>query len=258
MKKQVLIADADEQFRNELVTELEGANELITVEGNNKFEIVGVAADGKEALQIAKEKRPDIIIMDLLLPQYDGISVLDLISTVYTDCKVFVATGFVSNYVISALASRRVSALLKKPCPAQSIVDRINEALRQSDTPVEEKLPDLYRQITTMIHEIGIPADIKGYRYLREAIKLAVEDPNRVNDMTECIYKPIALTDNTSPKRVRNAISRAIAIGWDRGNLDTLQRFFGYTVSNIKGRPTNSECIALLADKILLLHRRII
>lgn len=241
MKKQVLIADADEQFRYELVNALEG---------NKEFEVMGVAADGQEALQIASENRPDIIILDLLLPQYDGISVLDLISVRYADCKVFVVTGFISNYIISALAARRVSALLKKPCTAQCIVDRVNETLQPSEVPIEEKAPDFQRQITKMIHDIGVPANIKGYRYLREAIKLAAEDLDRINNMTECIYKPIALTDNSTPKRVRAAIMRAIEIAWDRGDLDMLQSFFGYTVSNTKGKPTNSEFIALLADKL--------
>lgn len=241
MKKQVLIADADEQFRNELV---------VTLEDDEEFEIIGVAADGEEALQIARENRPDIIILDLLLPYYDGISVLDLISVRYSDCKVFIATGFISNYIVSALAARRVSALLKKPCTAKCVIDRINESLQHSDLPIEERLPDLWQQITAMIHDIGVPANIKGYRYLREAIKLAVEDLDRINNVTECIYKPIALADASTPKRVRTAIMRAIEIAWDRGDLDTLQSFFGYTVSNTKGKPTNSEFIALLADKL--------
>lgn len=243
MKKQVLIADANEQFRSELVTILKDSEE---------FEVMGVAADGEEALQIASESRPDIIILDLLLPQYDGISILDLISVRYTDCKAFVATGFISNYIISALAARRVSALLKKPCSAQCVVDRINEVLQEIDIPLEDKIPDLQQRITAMIHAIGVPANIKGYRYLREAIKLAVEDLDRINNMTEYIYKPIALADNSTPKRVRTAIMRAIEIAWDRGDLDTLQSFFGYTVSNIKGKPTNSEFIAILADKLSL------
>lgn len=243
MKKQVLIADADEQFRNELV---------VALGDNEEFEIIGVAADGQEALRIASENRPDIIILDLLLPQYDGISVLDLISVRYPDCKVFVATCFISNYIVSALSARRVSALLKKPCTAQCVVDRFNEVLQQNDLPIEERAPDLLKQITKMIHDIGVPANIKGYRYLREAIKLAVEDLDRINNMTACIYKPIALTDNSTPKRVRAAIMRAIEIAWDRGDLDILQSFFGYTVSNTKGKPTNSEFIALLADKLNL------
>ena len=244
MKKQVLIADPDEQFLNELV---------MALESNDEFEVMGVAKDGQEALQIASEHRPDIVILDLLLPQYDGISVLDLISVRYTDCKVFVATGFISNYIVSALAARRVSALLKKPCTAQCVVDRINDTLQQSDIPIEERVPDLHQQITKMIHDIGVPANIKGYRYLREAVKLAAEDLDRINNMTECIYKPIALAVNSTPKRVRGAIRTAVEIAWDRGDLDTLFSYFGYTVSNTKGKPTNSEFIALLADKLSLL-----
>ena len=243
MKNQVLIADADEQFCNELVTILKDSKE---------FEVIGVAADGQEVLQIAGENRPDIIILDLLLPYYDGISVLDLISAQYADCKALVATGFISDYVISALAARGVSALLKKPCTAQCVVDRINETLQQSAVPIEERMPDLQQQITKMIHDIGVPANIKGYRYLREAIKLAAEDMDRINNMTECIYKPVALADGSTPKRVQNAIMRAIDIAWDRGDLSTLQSYFGYTVSNTRGMPTNSECIAILADKIQL------
>ena len=242
MKKQVLIADADEQFRNELITILKNSEE---------FEVMGVAADGEDALQIARENRLDIIILDLLLPQYDGISVLDLISVMYADCKVFVATGFISNYIVSALAARRVSALLKKPCSAQCVVDRINETLQQSDLPIEEKLLNLQQQITKMIHDVGVPANIKGYRYLREAVKLAAEDMDRINNMNECIYKSIALACNSTPKRVRNAIMRAIEIGWERGDLKTLEFYFGCTISNTKGKPTNSEVIAILADKIL-------
>lgn len=243
MKKQVLIADADEQFRNELLETL-GAFE--------EFEVMGVATDGQEALQIVRASRPDILILDLLLPQYDGISVLDWISTLYTGCKVFVATGFISSYILSALATRGVSALLKKPCTAQCVVDRINEELQQSDIPIEERVPDLQQQITKMLHDIGVPANIKGYRYLREAVKLAAEDLDRINNMTECIYKPIALAVNSTPKRVRGAIRTAVEIAWDRGDLDTLFSYFGYTVSNTKGKPTNSELIALLADKLNL------
>ena len=138
MKKQVLIADTDEQFRKELVTALEDSVE---------FEVMGVATDGEEALQIARVNRPDIIVLDLLLPRYDGIGVLDLISVLYTDCKVFVATGFISNYIVSALAARRVSAFLKKPCTAQCIVDRINETLKRGDIPIEKNFRRFIRKL---------------------------------------------------------------------------------------------------------------
>lgn len=133
MKRKVLVADADERFRNELIAALATCQE---------YEVMGVAADGNTALEIAKRNRPDIIILDLLLPQYDGITVLDLISVLYTDCKVFVATGFVSDYIMSALADRQVSALLKKPCSAQCVIDRINEVLQQNAARQQEsRLP---------------------------------------------------------------------------------------------------------------------
>lgn len=125
MKKRILIADADEEFRNELVTALQACQE---------YEVIGAAADGSEALEIARKNRPDVIILELLLPQYDGITVLDLISVLYTDCKVIVATVFVSDYIMSALEDRQVSALVKKPCSAQCVIDRVNEALQQSTT----------------------------------------------------------------------------------------------------------------------------
>lgn len=129
MKKRVLIADTDEQFRNELVTAIETFDE---------FEVAGVA-DGAEMLKTATEKKPDIIILDLLLPHYDGLTVLDLICVQNAECKAFVVTGFFSDYIMSALSARGVSALLKKPCPVQCVVDLLKEALRQETVPIQEK-----------------------------------------------------------------------------------------------------------------------
>ena len=120
MKKQILIADADEQFCSELVAALEGEESL---------EIMGVAKDGEEALRLAGEKRSDVIILDLLLPQCDGLSVLDAITAMHSGCKAFVVTGFVSDYIMSALVSRRISCLLRKPCSVQRLVERVKEEL---------------------------------------------------------------------------------------------------------------------------------
>ena len=242
-KRTIVIADTEEQFCNELASALQ-------VSGD--YEVLGIAHDGEEAIQLVKEQKPDLLVIDLLLPQYDGLSVLDMISVANSKPTVFVVTGFISSYIISALNARKISCLLRKPCPAEYVAKRISDALRRNDAPIEEKLPNIKHQITAMIHAIGVPADIKGYHYLRDAIKIAAEDMDRINSMTECIYKPVALLNNTTAERVQRAILRAIEIAWDRGDLDTLQQFFGYTVSNTKGRPTNSEFIALLADKIQL------
>ena len=111
---------------------------------------------------------------------------------------------------------------------------------------------DLEKDVTDMIHEIGVPAHIKGYQYLREAIIIAVNDMDVINAITKVLYPQVAKTFGTTPSRVERAIRHAIEVAWDRGDLDTLQRFFGYTVSNTKGKPTNSEFIALIADKLQL------
>jgi len=248
MKKKILIADTDKQIRSELAA---------AVDANEDFEVVGLAADGEEALELIQENPPNIIIMDLLLSKYDGLSVLDMSSVIRTGCKVFVTTVFISDYIAAALSARRISALLKKPCPAQCVVDRVRGNLRQEMIPAQERLPSLHQQITKMIHDIGVPADVMGYQYLRKAIQLAVEDFDRIQDMTEHIYMPVAQEDHVTPKRVQSAITRAIEIAWDRGDLHTLQSFFGYTVSNTKGKPTNREFIALLADEVLLSCRNI-
>ena len=110
----------------------------------------------------------------------------------------------------------------------------------------------LKQKVTNMIHELGIPAHIKGYGYVREAIMLCVKDPNKVNLITKVLYKEVAKTFQTTPSRVERAMRHAIEVAWDRGNLDTLQQFFGYTVSGVKGKSTNSEFIALLTDRILM------
>ncbi len=249
MKKTIAIADADENFCKELETELNK---------RGSYEVIGTASDGELAVQLVREQQPDMLVLDLLLPQYDGISVLDMISVVHTRCKIFVVTGFISNYIVTALAARRVSELLRKPCPVRYVADRIDEVWQQDNAPLEEKLPDIKQQITAMLHEIGMPAHLKGYHYLRQAIKLAVEDIDHINSVSECIYKPVALLNNTTPERVESSIRRAIEVAWDRGDLDTLQRYFGFTVSNTKGKPTNSEFIALLADKIQLAYSQIL
>ena len=115
-----------------------------------------------------------------------------------------------------------------------------------------QREPDLESMVTSIIHEIGVPAHIKGYQYLREAIMLAVEDMEIINAVTKILYPEVAKRFATTPSRVERAIRHAIEVAWDRGDLETLQRFFGYTVNSAKGKPTNSEFIALIADRLVL------
>lgn len=131
------------------------------------------------------------------------------------------------------------------------------EMLKQDSILAMQKSSfDLELRVTEIIHEIGVPAHIKGYQYLREAIIIAVNDMDVINAITKVLYPQVAKTFQTTPSRVERAIRHAIEVAWGRGDLDTLQRFFGYTVSNTKGKPTNSEFIALIADKIRLEMRR--
>jgi two-component system response regulator (stage 0 sporulation protein A) len=135
-------------------------------------------------------------------------------------------------------------------------VDRLEDIRggenRRSLTPLQPDKTSIESMVTGIIHEIGVPAHIKGYQYLREAIIIAVDDMEVINAITKVLYPQVAKTFQTTPSRVERAIRHAIEVAWDRGDLDTLQRFFGYTVSNTKGKPTNSEFIALIADRLKL------
>jgi len=143
-----------------------------------------------------------------------------------------------------------------KPCDMATLVDRLKE-IRSGEAMGQDhsrynNAASIESMVTNVIHEIGVPAHIKGYQYLREAIIIAVEDMDVINAITKVLYPQVAKTFQTTPSRVERAIRHAIEVAWDRGDLDTLQRFFGYTVSNTKGKPTNSEFIALIADKLQL------
>ncbi len=146
--------------------------------------------------------------------------------------------------------------LMLKPCDMDALVDRLEEIQGgESQKTLQLRQPaqtNIESMVTNIIHEIGVPAHIKGYQYLREAIILAVEDMDVINAITKVLYPQVAKTFSTTPSRVERAIRHAIEVAWDRGDLDTLQRFFGYTVSNTKGKPTNSEFIALIADRLQL------
>ena len=142
-----------------------------------------------------------------------------------------------------------------KPCTAQTVAQRVRDILEADRAAADRRLsaePDIETMVTNVIHEIGVPAHIKGYQYLREAIIIAVGDMEVINAITKVLYPQVAKTFSTTPSRVERAIRHAIEVAWDRGDLDTLQRFFGYTVSNTKGKPTNSEFIALIADRLQL------
>lgn len=245
----VLIADSSDTFSSLL------REALAAAEG---FEVVGTAADGELALQMLEKYQPDAMVLDLMLAKRDGISVMKEAAAMERRPKILVTTSFATDYVVNTAAALGAQYLMLKPCDMTALVERLEEirdsagmrqpALMRKGQPEQS----IEAMVTNIIHEIGVPAHIKGYQYLREAIIIAVGDMDVINAITKVLYPQVAKTFQTTPSRVERAIRHAIEVAWDRGDLDTLQRFFGYTVSNTKGKPTNSEFIALIADKLQL------
>ena len=243
----VFIADSAEDFCSGLTAALQRAD---------GFRVLGTAGDGEQAIRMIEEKKPDILVLDLMLAKKDGISVLKSIANMEHKPITLATSAFLTEYVSTAAANLGVRYLMLKPCDMNALVERMEE-IRGGESlryPVQRR-PDkvnIEALVTNIIHEIGVPAHIKGYQYLREAIIIAVNDMDVINAITKVLYPQVAKNFGTTPSRVERAIRHAIEVAWDRGDLDTLQRFFGYTVSNTKGKPTNSEFIALIADKLQL------
>ena len=243
----VFIADSAEDFCTGLVA---------ARQRSDGFQVVGTANDGEQAIRQILDRKPDVLVLDLMLSKQDGISVLKAISGMERRPVTLATSAFITEYVSTSAANLGVRYLMLKPCDMTALVERLEEirggeSLRMS-VPRRPDKNSIEAMVTSIIHEIGVPAHIKGYQYLREAIIIAVNDMDVINAITKVLYPQVAKTFGTTPSRVERAIRHAIEVAWDRGDLDTLQRFFGYTVSNTKGKPTNSEFIALIADKLQL------
>lgn len=227
-----------------------------TFQLTDRYIVAGSAKDGAEALDMLRDLRPDYLVMDLMLQKTDGMSVLKAAASMERHPIMLVLVEFVTEYISSMFMELGVQYIMLKPCTPRAIVERLDE-IRQSlsrrrNPAAHQREANIEAMVTSMIHEIGVPAHIKGYQYLREAIMIAVNDMEVINAITKVLYPQVAKTFATTPSRVERAIRHAIEVAWDRGDLETLQRFFGYTVSNTKGKPTNSEFIALIADKLQL------
>ena len=243
----VFIADGAEDFCTALTAALQRSG---------GFQVVGTAADGEQAIRGILQTKPDVLVLDLMLSKQDGISVLKNMGGMEKKPIILATTSFVSDYVSAAAGNLGVRYIMLKPCDMTALVERLEE-VRGGESlrfPAPRRMDknNIESMVTSIIHEIGVPAHIKGYQYLREAIIIAVNDMDVINAITKVLYPQVAKTFQTTPSRVERAIRHAIEVAWDRGDLDTLQRFFGYTVSNTKGKPTNSEFIALIADKLQL------
>lgn len=246
-KMRVLVADPDANFRV-LIRDV--------IRNQIDMEIAAETSDGTEALELIGKLRPDVVLMELALTGQDGITLLHKLAENKSDTTVIVLSAFVSASIMAECSALGAAYFIPKPCDMESVLKHMRMA-RQPKSFVNNASAaanelSLEAMVTEVIHDIGVPAHIKGYKYLREAIILTVEDPEMINGVTKILYPTVAKRYSTTASRVERAIRHAIEVAWDRGDVDTLQKYFGYTVSGIKGKPTNSECIAMIADHLAL------
>ena len=261
---------------NKLTVAIAEDNELMLgllgdiVTNDDELDVIGTARNGEDIYKIIKEDEPDVVLLDIVMPKLDGLGVLDKINNDKTIKKM---PTFI---MVSAIGQDRVTEdafnlgadyYIMKPFDENMILSRIKRAKferREKEKPQmsmtfgtsvkkEEKTEaDLETDVTEIIHEVGVPAHIKGYQYLRDAIVMSVKDMDMLNSITKVLYPTIAKKYQTTPSRVERAIRHAIEVAWSRGKMDTLDDMFGYTINRGKGKPTNSEFIALITDRIRL------
>ena len=260
-KIRVLIADPNEDFQLLM-------KNLISHEAD--MEAVGTSSDGSDALAKIEALHPDVVLLELVQPRLDGMGVLRKLSEKESVPPVLILTGFVNAHVVAECANLGAAYFMSKPCDTAELMQRLRQSAQTGRKPLpvtgsrtpaaapEAKADNasLESVVTDIIHEIGVPAHIKGYQYLREAIILTINDMDAINAVTKVLYPEVAKKFSTTPSRVERAIRHAIEVAWDRGDVETLQKFFGYTVSGIKGKPTNSEFIAMIADCLSLRRKQ--
>lgn len=247
----VFVADDNREFSDLLVEYLEqqpGIN------------IIGKAYNGKEALELIPKDPPDVLLLDIIMPHLDGLGVLEGLNNFDFDPrpKVIMLTAFGQEDITRKAVELGASYYILKPFNMETLVERIRllaatkPAPPAGGAPRTSKRPVLEVEVTNIIHEMGIPAHIKGYQYLREAIMMVVEEVDLLGSVTKILYPQIAAKFDTTSSRVERAIRHAIEVAWARNNIETIKKFFGYTINTERGKPTNSEFIALVADRLRL------
>jgi two-component system response regulator (stage 0 sporulation protein A) len=264
MVKKIKVCVVDDN--RELVSLLE---EYIS--GQEDMEVIGVAHNGQDCLNLLETIDPDILILDIIMPHLDGLAVLEKLRETKkqgTLPNVIMLTAFGQEDVTKKAVDLGASYFILKPFDMENLANHIRQvsgkannilkkpsqySYRNSQT--ESKPKNLSASITSIIHEIGVPAHIKGYLYLREAITMVYNDIELLGSITKVLYPDIAKKYNTTASRVERAIRHAIEVAWSRGNIESISSLFGYTVSMSKAKPTNSEFIAMVADKLRLEDR---
>ncbi len=234
------------------------------------IEVLGVAYNGQDCLNLLQEKQPDVLVLDIIMPHLDGLAVLEKLRELKLEKQpnVIMLTAFGQEDVTTKAVDLGAAYFILKPFDMENLASRIRQVSgkaapfikRSSSNSIlrsqQESGPkNLDASITSIIHEIGVPAHIKGYLYLREAISMVYNDIELLGSITKVLYPDIAKKFNTTASRVERAIRHAIEVAWSRGNIDSISSLFGYTVSMSKAKPTNSEFIAMVADKLRLEHK---
>jgi len=225
------------------------------------LELCGVAQNGVEVLEMLAQEKPDVLILDVIMPHLDGIGVLERMAQESRDGrpKIIALTAFGHESLTQHISSLGADYYILKPFSLDVLGQRIRQlvsAREMQPAPVASAAAPPTRQldveVTRILHEVGIPAHIKGYLYLREAILMVIEDVELLSLVTKELYPSVARKYKTTPSRVERAIRHAIEVAWNRGNLTAIHRIFSHTVSRERGKPTNSEFIAMVADKLRL------
>lgn len=242
-----------EQIKLLIIDSAEGVEETKSaIAGVAEIEIVGEVTDGCKALMAAKELTPDVVVMDILLPGKDGLDLVNELKANNKDIKVIVQTTISSASLASRAMEMGADYFMIKPVDGVGLIKRIKElyASKHKNNGVLSKRLD--EKITNIFLTVGIPAHIKGYQFLREAIKMAVEDPRIINSITKKLYPGIAEVYDTTASKVERAIRHAIEVAWNKGKIENINDVFGLRVYDTHEKPTNGEFIALVTDKMLL------
>lgn len=263
-KIKIVLADDNKDFCQVLKEYLSNEEDI---------EILGIAKDGIEALDLVKRTQPDLLVLDVIMPHLDGLGVIEKLNAMDIPKmpKIIVLSAVGQDKITQSAINLGADYYIVKPFDFVIFINRIRELVSNKTTHIEPKSRvntdiqmtrsdfvknsgNIETEITNIIHEIGVPAHIKGYMYLREAIKMVIDNVELLGAVTKELYPSIAKKFNTTPSRVERAIRHAIEVAWSRGKVDTINQLFGYTVHNTKGKPTNSEFIAMIADKLRLEH----
>lgn len=248
-KLKVLLADDSTEF----------SQNCSNILRNYGMEVTICQKDGRILLEEIKIKEPDVVLSDLFMPNLDAIGVMKEVKESNGKVPMFMVMSSFDNPKLESQALNMGAAYyFLKPFNFKVLAERIiqmsgfNIGVSEAQQTRIVSDSDLELMITEIIHQIGVPAHIKGYHYIREAIKLAVKDKEIINAVTKILYPMVAKSYSTTASRVERAIRHAIEVAWDRGDIDVLNSYFGYTIHNSRGKPTNSEFIAMISDKLRL------